>query len=169
MPINQLALIFIVFLHYIIVEGKGKTTDNDYRGNPINTNKSIALKSGHEMNVLVESDMKKDSDQKDDLEKKKIVSEETINDKEKSCITKLDKAANENKKSNGKPDSDVIQDDGNNNVGNAEDGQSNDSVRKTRFSSEIMIQPKAYFQAGTKTVVMMVWVMIKFCIAMSSY
>ena len=38
----------------------------------------------------------------------------------------------------------VVVDDGNNNA------------KRTRFSSEITIQPKAYFQAGTETVVTMV-------------
>ena len=72
-------------------DGNGKTTDNDYRGNSINTKRSIVLESGNDMNVLVDSDicMKKDSDQKDYSENNKIVSEEAINDKEKKLYYQI--------------------------------------------------------------------------------
>ena len=64
--------------------------------------------------------------------------------------------ANEFKRSNGNHYVEVTLDEGNNNVENREDIKKKDSVRRARFSSEITIQPKAYFQSGTETVIMMV-------------
>ena len=71
----------------------------------------------------------------------------------KTCT---EKKANEFKRSNGNHYVEVTLDEGNNNVENREDVKKKDSVRRARFSSEITIQPKAYFQSGTETVIMMV-------------
>jgi archaellum component FlaD/FlaE len=147
-------LIFNFVLHYITLKGNDKTGDIDDRRKLINADTGNAVNSGNENNAETDSDLKKDSNQTDDSENKKNLSEETTND------GKFDRTENKKKRINGEHNSDVVQDDGKN-VGSIDAGQNKDSERRTRFSAEITIQPKAYFQAGTEAVVMMVCMKIK--------
>ncbi|CAB4016309.1 hypothetical protein BRAFLDRAFT_203123 [Paramuricea clavata] len=123
-------------------DGENKTTENN--------DKDAVGNGGNDTNVQTSSEM--NSNEKDDSEKTQNTTEEIANDKEEENIdTKTEETAN-----NGNHCAEVVADDGNNNVENTESGtKTKDSVRRTRFSSEITIQPKAYFQAGAETVVMM--------------
>ena len=47
-------------------------------------------------------------------------------------------------------------------MGKSEGAKKKDNVRRARFSSEVTIQTKAYFQTGTESVIMMVWTFIVF-------
>ena len=130
---------FYCFTAFVTFQGENKTTEN-----------SAEDAVGNDTNVQTSSEM--NSREKDDLEKTQNTTEEIANDKEEENIdTKTEETAN-----NGNHCAEVVADDGNNNVENTEGGKTKDSVRRTRFSSEITIQPKAYFQAGAETVVMMV-------------
>ena len=150
------------FLHYITLEGEDKTTDNSEKEKPIDTVESSAVESGNViiLNVQASSELKKD-----DSENKQNTAEEKANNKEENSNTKSKEIANENKRSNGN-DGVIVPDDGNNNAGNTDSAKNKHCVRRARFSSEITIQPKAYFQAGTETVVMMVCMAVWFYIVM---
>jgi hypothetical protein len=156
------------FLHYITLEGEDKATDNSEKEKPIDTVESSAVESGNVIifNVQASSELKKDSREKDDSENKQNTAEEKANNKDENSNTKGKETANENKRSNGNNDGAVVPDDGNNNAGNTDSAKNKHSVRRARFSSEITIQPKAYFQAGTETVVMMVCMAVWFYIVM---
>jgi hypothetical protein len=134
------------------LEGEDKTTDNSEKEKPIDIVESSAVESGNViiLNVQASSELKKD-----DSENKQNTAEEKANNKEENSNIKSKEIANENKRSNGN-DGVIVPDDGNNNAGNTDSAKNKHSARRARFSSEITIQPKAYFQAGTETVVMMV-------------
>lgn len=98
------------------------------------------------------SEQKNDSDAKQDTETSHDNIERKANEEK----------GNDSKRSNGNHYVEVILHEGNNNVGNSEGAKKKDNVRRARFSSEVTIQTKAYFQTGTESVIMMVWTFIVF-------
>lgn len=132
-------------------EGEKKTTNASNKDNLNDKlpDKNIAVGGGNGSNIEATLEQNKDSDKKYDIES-------THNNTEEKANEHSGEKANEFKRSNGNHYVEVILDEGNNNVGNNEGAKKKDSVRRARFSSEITIQPKAYFESGTETVIMMV-------------
>lgn len=121
-------------------EDKG-TSDDNLSG------ESTSVENGNRENVQTTLEPKKDSSNGIDSEKTQNTAGEKPNGGK----------SNENKGPNGNHYVEVILDEGNNNVENTKDSTKG---KRARFSSEITIQPKAYFQAGIETVVMMVCCLI---------
>ena len=104
---------------------------------------------GNSTNIPTTSKHNESSSEKTDSEKSQNTTRDKLNHENEEKIHK-------NKESNENHYVEVILDDGNNIVQNTENSKKKESIRRTRFSSEITIQPKAYFQAGVDAVVMMV-------------
>ena len=100
-----------------------------------------------------DKDKAKEEDEKclhvENGEMKEVSSEEKENEGDKEQQMERSKPK-ENKVEEHNPE------DGNNNFNTKEDSGKKERIRRARFSSEVRIEPKAYFQAGTDAVVTLV-------------
>ena len=139
---------------FVTFEGEENTTNVNNKDSLEHTlpDENIDVEAGKGSNIETTSEQKNDSDAKQDTEMSHVNIERKANEEK----------GNDSKRSNGNHHVEVILHEGNNNVGNNEGAKKKDNVRRARFSSEVTIQTKAYFQTGTESVIMMVWTFIVF-------